>query len=246
MNNSAKKNVLVTGVSRGVGLEICRVLLEKKAYFVYGISRSDSTNLENLREKFSDRIVWTSFDLLNVENIPTLFKEFIGFKTPLHGVVNNAAIAYDDIVTNINVRELKRMFEINVIAPMVLTKYAIRHMLLHGNKGSLVHISSISAHTGYKGLAMYASSKGALEAFSKSVSREWGVKGIRSNVVVPGFMETEMSKSLSDDQRNAIYRRTALKRATEVASVAHTVEFLLSDYSSSITGECVFVDSGTI
>jgi 3-oxoacyl-[acyl-carrier protein] reductase len=109
-----------------------------------------------------------------------------------------------------------------------------------------VHISSISAHTGYKGLAMYAASKGALEAFSKGTAREWGTRGIRSNVVAPGFMETTISASLTDEQRQKIYKRTSLKKATDIASVASSVAFLLSDAAKSITGTVVHVDNGTI
>lgn len=138
------------------------------------------------------------------------------------------------------------MYAVNVFTPMMITKYAIRNMLLHHTKGSIVHILSISVHTGYKGLAMYASSKGALEAFSKDTAREWGELGIRSNVVVPGFMETAMSSTLTDDQKNRIYKRTSLKAATSIHSVAETVVFLLSDNACSITGQNVHVDNGTI
>ena len=119
-------------------------------------------------------------------------------------------------------------------------------MLLHKVKGSIVHISSISAHTGYKGLAMYASSKAALEAFSKNTSREWGELGIRSNVIVPGFMETAMSATLSGEQKDRIYKRTSLKQATDINSVAETIAFLLSDKARSITGQNIHVDNGTI
>lgn len=129
---------------------------------------------------------------------------------------------------------------------MMITKYVLRNMLLHHTKGSIVHISSISAHTGYKGLAMYASSKGALEAFSKNTAREWGELGIRSNVVVPGFMETAMSATLTEEQKNRIYKRTSMKVATSIHSVAETVAFLLSDGACSITGVEVRVDNGTI
>jgi len=138
------------------------------------------------------------------------------------------------------------MYRTNVYSPMMLSKYVIRNMLFNRIKGSLVHISSISAHTGYKGLAMYASSKAALEAFSKNTAREWGEIGIRSNVVVPGFMETEMSASLSTEQKDRIYKRTSLKSATSIESVARTVAFLLSDAASSLTGQNIFVDNGTI
>ena len=155
-------------------------------------------------------------------------------------------MAYDDIITNINIDKLAMMFQTNVYTPMILTKYAIRNMLLHKVKGSIVHISSISAHTGYKGLAMYASSKAALEAFSKNTSREWGELGIRSNVIVPGFMETAMSATLSGEQKDRIYKRTSLKQATDINSVAETIAFLLSDKARSITGQNIHVDNGTI
>jgi 3-oxoacyl-[acyl-carrier protein] reductase len=93
---------------------------------------------------------------------------------------------------------------------------------------------------------MYASTKGALEAFSKNTAREWGRKGIRSNCIVAGFMETEMSGTLTDEQKDRIYKRTSLKQPTDTQSVANTIEFLLSDGSKSITGQNINVDSGTI
>ena len=114
-------------------------------------------------------------------------------------------------------------------------------MLLHNIKGSIVHISSISVHTGYKGLSMYASTKGALEAFSKNTAREWGGKGIRSNCLVAGFMETEMSSTLSDNQKNRIYQRTSMKQPVDVDSVTKTITFLLSDESISITGQNIML-----
>lgn len=240
------KNVLVTGVSRGVGIEICRVLLVQ-GFTVYGVARSHTDEFKELENEYSGNIFFKKYDLSDIKSCYTaIFKEFITNKIKLFGFVNNAAMAYDDIISNLNILTLENMYAVNVFTPMVLTKYAIRNMLLHNTRGAIVHISSISAHTGYKGLAMYASSKGALEAFSKNTAREWGELGIRSNVVVPGFMETSMSESLSDQQKNRIYNRTSLKQPTDVISVANTVAFLLSDNSKSITGQNIFVDSGTI
>ena len=238
-------NILVTGCSRGVGLKICEVLL-LKGNTVYGIARTYTDEFKLLQTRFPEQLHFKSVDLSDSENVrQAVFKDFIG-DTPLHGYVNNAAKAYDDIVTNINLKKLTEMYAVNVFTPMVMTKYAIRNMLLHSVKGAIVHISSISAHTGYKGLAMYASSKGALEAFSKDTAREWGEKGIRSNVVVPGFMETSMSSSLTDQQKDRIYKRTSLKAPTDIESVAHTVWFLLSNDACSITGQNIHVDNGTI
>ena len=239
-------NVLLTGVSRGLGLHIARALLEK-GNTVFGISRTKTTELEALIKEFGGKFNWLQYDLENADGInKDVFKGWIGVKTPIHGFVNNAATAYDDIITNLNTGRLESMYRINVFTPMVFTKYAIRNMLLHNTPGSILHISSISAHTGYKGLAMYASTKGALEAFSKNTAREWGEKGIRSNCLVAGFMETEMSASLSDDQKNRIYARTSLKLPVDINSVSETISFLLSEGAKSITGQNIHVDSGTI
>jgi 3-oxoacyl-[acyl-carrier protein] reductase len=240
------KNILITGLSRGVGLAIAEVLLQE-GNTVYGIARNETDALQTLKAQYPQTLQFRSVDLAEPAAVKdAVFGGFIDIDTPLHGLVNNAAMAYDDIVTNLDLEPLEAMYRVNVFSPMVLTKYAIRNMILHKIAGSIVHISSISVHTGYKGLAMYASSKGAMEAFSKNTAREWGERKIRSNCVVAGFMETEMSAALTDDQKARIYKRTALKEATSVESVADTVAFLLSDRSASITGQNIHVDAGTV
>ncbi len=240
------KNYLVTGVSKGLGLEITKALLEV-GDVVYGISREESEELKMLKSEYPYTLKYLAFDLSDNQTIKEkIFIDFIGINTVLHGYVNNAAYAYDDIITNLNFEKLLAMYKLNVFSPMEITKRAIRNFILHNTKGSIVHISSISAHTGYKGLSMYASTKGALEAFSKNVAREWGERGIRSNSVVVGFMETSMSSRLSVEQKERIFQRTSLKRAVDTKSVASTVAYLLSENASSITGQNIFVDCGTI
>ena len=93
---------------------------------------------------------------------------------------------------------------------------------------------------------MYAATKGALEAFSRGIAREWGSRGIRSNCVVPGFMETDMSATLTEEQRSKIFKRTSLGMATDLGSVASTIVYLLGAESRSITGQDIVVDSGTM
>ena len=93
---------------------------------------------------------------------------------------------------------------------------------------------------------MYASTKGSLEAFSKNTSREWGKMGIRSNIVCPGFMDTNMSSSLNDEQRNKIFKRNSRQKELTTEEVSSTVKFLISDDSSGITGQIIHVDNGTI
>lgn len=237
--------IIVTGDSGGLGSAIVRTILEEGKYGVIGISRRENNVVVEEKKKYQN-YVHVDFDLSDTQNIKKLYKEKIKKIGNIYGLVNNSAIAYDDIITNLNYDKLDAMYHVNVYSPMMLTKYAVRDMLLHKTQGSIVHISSVSAHTGYKGLAMYASTKGAMEAFSLDVAREWGLRGIRSNIVAPGFMETAISAKLTEEQRKKIYQRTALKKATDVQSVAETVYFLLSDKSKSITGVVVRVDNGTV
>mgnify|MGYP001361923168 FL=1 len=224
------KKILLTGDSRGVGLSIKNLLIER-GYQVIGISR----NSKDIK-----------YDLSNIDGIKDLYNNQIKPLGPIYGFINNAALAYDDIITNLSSSKLETMYKVNVFSPMMLTKYMLRDMLLNKTKGSIVHISSVSAHTGYKGLAMYASTKGALEAFSKNTAREWGVLGIRSNVVCPGFMNTDMSSSLTDKQKTKIFNRNSLKREINTIDVANTIEFLNNNNSKGITGEIIHVDNGTI
>lgn len=241
------KSILVTGASKGLGLNILKLLLDK-GYIVYGVSRQKSEAIKELQLEYKDKLFFKEVDLINSEQAKEqIFSDdFISFDVSLHGFVNNAASAYDDIVTNIDLDRLEDMYKTNVFSPMFITKYVIRNMLLHRVQGSIVHLSSISVHTGYKGLSMYASTKGALEAFSKNTAREWGSRRIRSNCLVAGFMETAMSSTLTQEQKDRIYQRTSLKDATSTQSVANTIEFLLSDKAESITGQNIFVDNGTI
>lgn len=239
-------NILLTGCSKGVGVEICQSLLSA-GHTVYGISRTTSDRLKILKNTYPSTLYHLEFDIKNIDSIKSdIFSRWIGNRVQLDGFVNNAAVAYDDLITNLQLEPLENMFRTNVFAPFILTKYTIRNMLLNSVRGSIVHLSSISVHTGYKGLAMYAATKGALEAFSKNTSREWGARGIRSNCLVAGFMETEMSSTLSNEQKLKIYSRTSLRSATSMQSVVESILFLLSEKSHSITGQNIHVDSGTI
>jgi 3-oxoacyl-[acyl-carrier protein] reductase len=234
---------LLTGSSKGLGLEICKALLYSNRN-VISISRSTSQDLDTLKFKFPNSLIHLNLDLFEPKSIDIL-KDFIKGKS-INSYINNAAWAYDDIITNVKIEPLQRMFQVNVFSPIVLTRVVIRESILSKRPISIIHISSISVHTGYKGLSMYAATKGALEAFSKNTAREWGDRNVRSNCIVAGFMETEMSATLSEDQKTRIYQRTAQKKPTSKKTIAETIKFLISEQSISITGQNIFVDSGTI
>ncbi len=236
---------IVTGVSRGLGLTIARRLLQNGGA-VLGLSRSQPDEVTKLAKKHRGSFKHLTADLGSSAALSETLQNNIPTELRISGLVNNAAKAYDDLASNLDQAQLEAMFQTNVFAAMQLSKYCIRHMLLHKTPGSLVHISSICTHTGYKGLSMYAASKAALEGFSKNLAREWGRMKIRSNCVAPGFMESDMSAGLASEKKSKIYKRTALKEATSMESVAATVEHLLSPDSQSVTGQTLVVDSGTI
>ena len=237
-------NILITGASKGLGLHISKQLLNE-GHSIYALSRSKG-GLEELVQRYPGMVHYLPYDLSNAEDVKRMvFSDWLDGVT-LHGFVNNAAMAYDTLLTNMNLKKVQKMTAVNQITPMILTKYVIRNMILHNVRGSIVHISSVSVHTGYKGLSMYAATKGALEAFSKNTAREWGTKGIRSNCIAAGFMETNMTDVMRDEVKQRIYKRTALKSETSLDSVAESTGFLLSDKAKSITGQVLHVDSGTI
>ncbi len=239
-------NVLLTGASRGLGTAIGNQLLGA-GHSLWLPIRQETPASVDWRSRFPDRVHTFACDLGEPAQLRGLLAENLTANgVQLDGVVNNAAIAYDDIVSNLDLAPLEAMFRVNVFSAMEITRFAIRNFLLHRTNGSIVHITSICSHTGYKGLAMYGATKGALESFSRGVAREWGGKGIRSNCVVPGFMETDMSLALGDEQRDKIFKRTSLKQATSLDCVAAAVSFLLGPESGSVTGQNYIVDSGAL
>jgi 3-oxoacyl-[acyl-carrier protein] reductase len=139
--------------------------------------------------------------------------------------------------------QIEELLRINVTAPIILTKYVVRQMMA-GDGGRVVNISSIIASTGYNGLSAYGASKAALIGFTKSLAREVGRLGITVNAVAPGFIATEMTAALQDDDRARIMARAALRRLAEPTDVANAVSYLLADNARNITGTVLTVDAG--
>ena len=128
-------------------------------------------------------------------------------------------------------------------APYALTKYVARAMMATG-RGRIVNISSIIGSTGYSGLSVYGATKASLLGFTRSLAREVGRLGVTVNAVAPGFMDTEMTKSLGDDQRDQVARRSALRRLVTPQDVASSVAYLLSDAGRNVTGTVLTIDAG--
>jgi 3-oxoacyl-[acyl-carrier protein] reductase len=135
------------------------------------------------------------------------------------------------------------MVRVNTLSPIVLTKYVVRSMMADG-AGSIVNVASIIGFTGYTGLAAYAATKSSMLGFTRSLAREVGRFGITVNAVAPGFLATDMTNVLTEEQRQRIVRRSALHRFPEVDDVANAVEYLLGDKARNVTGTVLTVDAG--
>lgn len=239
------KTIFITGISRGLGLELTSFLLRNDDYEIYGISRSLSAPLKSLLEKYEGRLNWKQFDVTNLSDIEEeIFNKFIGTDKAIDVFIDNAAILYKDLIIRINSDKMVAMLQTNLIAPIMLSKYVLKNFLRFRTKGCMVHYSSICAHKGFNGLSMIGATKGGVEAFSRTLSREYGRYGIRSNVVVIGILDIGMSFTVNEEQRSEIREMANLKSTTNEQSVIQMTRFLISDAADSITGKELFVDAG--
>ncbi len=239
-------SVIVTGASRGLGLGMARKL-KGAGYRVIAVSRKETSQLASAAQEAdrdgSGSIHFVPFDLAEIESIPQLVRKVRKEFGPIYGLVNNAAVGFDGVLAIMRNSDIQQMVRLNTLSPIILTKYVVRSMIADGG-GRIVNIASIVGFTGYSGLSVYAATKASILGFTRSLAREVGEMGVNVNSVAPGFVHTEMTQSLSDEKRQQIVRRSALRRLIGPEDVANAVEFLLSDKAKSITGTVLTVDAG--
>ena len=241
------RNILVTGGSRGLGLAIARKLAGA-GYRVIAVARQKNKETTDAIAQIESgqgpgALHFTPFDLGKINEIPILLRGLRKEFGPLFGLVNNAALGTDGALALMHNAKIEQLVRVNTLSPLVLTKYVVRGMMADG-AGRIVNIASIVGFTGYSGLSAYAATKASMLGFTRSLAREVGRMGITVNAVAPGFLATEMTDALADEQRQRIARRSALRRLAEVEDVANAVEFLLSPKARNITGTVLTVDAG--
>jgi 3-oxoacyl-[acyl-carrier protein] reductase len=240
------RTVLITGGSRGLGLGIARKLVAG-GYCVIAVARQNNKELtaaiaEAKRDKHGS-LHFVAFDLGKIDEIADLVRKLRKEFGPLFGLVNNAALGLDGALSLMHNSQIEQLVRTNTLSPIVLTKYVVRAMMSE-RAGRIVNVASIIGFTGYSGLAAYAATKASMIGFTRSLAREVGRLGIAVNAVAPGFVDTEMTHGLTDEQRQTVMRRSALRRLASVEDVANAVEFLLSDKARSISGTVLTVDAG--
>src|SRR5215469_1087546 len=236
------RNVIVTGGSRGIGLGIVRCLA-KTGYRVMALARKESPELREAIDEAASSgtgsIGFTAYDLAETDGMAALVKQLRKDFGPFYALVNNAGMSIDGTLALTSATQIEQVVRLNVVSPILLSKYVLRSMMADGGGGRIVNLASITAFTGYSGLSVYGATKASMIGFTRSLAREVGRMGINVNAVAPGFLDTDMTRQMEPGRREQIARRSALRRFVCLGDVAGAIGYLLSDKARNITGTVV-------
>jgi 3-oxoacyl-[acyl-carrier protein] reductase len=230
------KTALVTGGSRGIGAAVARELARAGATVVVGF-RSGKQEAEAIASEVGGRAVQA--DVSNVEDAKRLVEE----AGDLDVLVNNAGITRDGVLARMTDDDWRSVLETN-LSSVFYTCRAVSRGMMKRRGGSIVNLSSIVGLHGNWGQSNYAASKGGIVAFTKSLAQELGSRGVRANVVAPGYINTQLTDVIPEEAQQKMLGLTPLGRFGEPEDVARAVRFLSSDEASFITGEVVVVGGG--
>jgi 3-oxoacyl-[acyl-carrier protein] reductase len=235
---------LVTGGSRGLGAELVDAYL-RAGYRVSTCARSETDAVREWAagSDTKDRFQFTSADVSDPAAADRCVKEAVARWGHIDALVNNAGVAREGIIGLFGNEAIDQVIDLNMKGTVYVTRAASRAMLAR-RSGAIVNVSSVVGISGYRGLAVYGATKAALDGFTRSLARELGSRGITVNGVAPGYLTTEMTDGLDDDQLGQISRRTPLGRLGEPEDVARAVLFLTDPANSFITGQVLVVDGG--
>jgi len=240
----AKKDkvILVTGANRGIGLNILQ-RLDLDGYTVIGTSRSDDgANLISQQIKNSDG-KGLKMDVTDQESINLAMNRIQESYGTVYGLVNNAGITEDNLLMRMSDEQWLSVIETNLTSLYRVTKSIVKDMM-KARQGRIINVGSIVGVMGNAGQSNYSASKSGLLGFTKSLARELSSRNINVNSISPGFIDTDMTKALSDEQIDNLTKNIPLGRIAESSEVSSVVSFLLSEDSSYITGENINVNGG--
>ena len=237
MHNELKK-ILITGASRGIGKDIA-LKSKEKGYKVLGTS----TTKEGVELINENGIQGLQLNLSKQESIQSFIKILIQEHANIDVLVNNAGITKDNIVLRMTEDEWMDVLNVNLNAAFKISKIVLKFMLKK-RWGRIINITSTSAATGIKGLTNYAAAKAGVEAFSKSLAKEVGSRGITVNAIAPGYIQTDMTEVINEKVKEEILSQIPLARFGKPEEISQLVDFLISDEASYITGQTIHVNGG--
>jgi 3-oxoacyl-[acyl-carrier protein] reductase len=237
------KNILVTGSSRGIGAGIVRRLAAEGARVAVTYSSSAGPAQQVLESLPGTGHMILSLNVGDEASVTAAFEQVAEKFGTLHGLVNNAGITRDTLLLRMKTEDFQAVLDTNLKGAFLCTRAAVK-MMLKARTGAIVNITSVIGEMGNAGQSNYAASKAGVIGFAKSVAQEVASRGIRVNCIAPGFIATEMTGALSDQQKEAILSKVPLNTLGDVEDVAAATAFLLSDEAKYITGHTLSVNGG--
>jgi 3-oxoacyl-[acyl-carrier protein] reductase len=241
------KTAIITGATRGIGRGIAVEFAKQGANvaFTYNSSVDAATALEKELTDLGVKAKGYQSNAAEFDKAQELAKEVLSEFGSIDILINNAGITKDNLLMRISEEDFDKVIEVNLKSVFNLTKAVIRPMMKQ-RKGSIINMSSVVGLKGNAGQANYAASKAGIVGFSKSVALELGSRNVRSNVIAPGFIETEMTAKLDEAIVQGWRDNIPLKRGGTPEDIANACVFLASDMSSYITGQTLSVDGGML
>ena len=243
----AGKRVLITGATRGIGLAIAeRFAAEGASLYLNGRDGpSVSVLAERLNREFGVACAPLLFDVADPEAVKAAFRELFAQTKVLDVLVNNAGILDDALIGMVTPAQIERTFACNSFSVLYCSQYAAR-MLQRNGGGSIINLASIIGRVGNAGQAVYGGSKAAVIGMTQSLAKELATQQIRVNAIAPGFIDTDMAHSLSEDKFQQRLDSIAMGRIGSADEVAKVALFLASELSSYVTGQVIGVDGGML
>lgn len=241
MQEFANKVVIVSGATRGIGREIA-LSFAKNSCILTGLGTNDSllAGLRSELQSINPKNNCVKCDVSNESDVKSTVDAVVSSHGRVDILINNAGITRDNILLRMTEAEWDSVFDINLKGVFLLSKHCLKHMVRQKG-GRIINTSSITALIGNKGQSNYAASKAGIVAFTKSAAKEVASRGVTVNTILPGFIETDMTKDLPADQIIQSIPAGRLGRPSDIAGAAL---FLARDESSYITGTTLVVDGG--
>lgn len=236
-------NVLITGISRGIGKAIALEFAKNK-YNVIGCAKSDFNGLSDTKKLVNSYGVDSYIELCDITNEEEIKKFIYESTNKLGGIdilINNAGISYIGLLQDMSILEWNNIINTNLTSAFLMSKYVIPYMLKKQN-GHIINISSVWGNIGASMEVAYSASKGGLNTFTKALAKELAPSNILVNTISPGFIDTEMNKNFEKEELEAIFEEIPLGRAGKISEVADLVYKIAT--SKYITGQIITIDGG--
>jgi 3-oxoacyl-[acyl-carrier protein] reductase len=235
--------LVVSGAGRGLGQAIALHRLEQ-GDTVCALSRTPTDFVRRALDDHADRFFFEPVRIDDHRAVEAFVRVVADRFGGIDGLVNNAAIVRDGLLATAPYEDIDSVVDTNLRGTLFLTRACLRAMLAGRKGGRIINISSIAAGRGFRGLSVYAATKAALDAVTRTLAREVGERDITVNSIAPGYLDTAMSAGLGAEERRRILGRTPLGRLGTAADILPAVDFLLSPGAAFITGQVLVIDGG--